>query len=61
MAKKITGFSLDEDVLEGIKKLAKKEERSISNYVNILLAKHLKGSDYNPPAQRKGGLIRRKK
>ena len=46
MSKKITGFSLDEDVVEGIKKLAKKDDRTVSNYVNIILTKHLKETGF---------------
>jgi hypothetical protein len=60
MPKKITGFSLDENVVEGIKKLATQDERTLSNYVNIILAKHLKQEGYKPPAKKRKKLRRRR-
>lgn len=50
MAKKITGFNLSEDVLFGIKKLAKRDQRTVSNYVDRVLAKHLRESGFTPTA-----------
>jgi len=46
--KKITGFSLDEGVAEAVRILAVKEDRTLSNYVNILLIKHLKNKGSKP-------------
>ena len=60
MRKKITGFSLDEDVIEGIKELAKKDGRTVSNYVNILLANYLKEGCQKPKTKKKEKLNRRK-
>jgi hypothetical protein len=41
MSKKITGFSLDENVVEAMKELAKKDDRTMSNYVNRVLLDHI--------------------
>lgn len=37
MAKKITSFSLDEDILKLLKTLADKENRSMANMLQILI------------------------
>ena len=46
MRKKITGFSLDEHVIKAIEELAKENDRSKSNYVNIVLTNHIKAAGY---------------
>lgn len=61
MPKKITGFSLDEDVFIGVRELATEDDRTLSNYVNIILTKHLKKVGYKKPAPKKRTLIRRRK
>lgn len=33
--------SLDEDVIERIKELAEKDERNFSQYINLVLRKHI--------------------
>lgn len=33
--------SLDEDVIERIKKLAEKDDRNFSQYINLVLRKHI--------------------
>lgn len=35
-------ISLDEDVIEKIKKLAENDDRSFSQYINLVLKDHLK-------------------
>ncbi len=35
-------ITIDEDVLERIKVLAEEDDRSLSQYINILLKEHLK-------------------
>ncbi len=59
MPKKITGFSLDEGVAEAVRELADKEDRTLSNYINILLQKHLKAKGSKPLVEKKK-LNRRK-
>ncbi|MDR0930296.1 MAG: DUF3408 domain-containing protein [Clostridiales bacterium] len=39
--KKSIGISLDTDVITNIKKLAKKDSRPLSQYINLVLRKHL--------------------
>ena len=34
-------ITLDEDVLENVRQLAEKYERSLSQYINLLLRRHL--------------------
>ena len=34
-------ITLDEDVIERIKQLAEKDDRSFSHYINIILKEHL--------------------
>jgi len=41
MAKVTTGVSLDEEVMEGVRKLAEKSSRNLSNYINWVLKRHL--------------------
>ena len=62
MSKKITGFTLDENVIKAIEELAKKDDRSKSNYVNIVLTNHIKEAGYNtkPAKSKKTKLNRRK-
>lgn len=36
------GLTLDSDVLEEIKQLAEDEDRSVSQYINIILKQHIK-------------------
>lgn len=35
-------ITLDEDVIAKLKKLAENDERSLSQYINLILKKHLK-------------------
>ena len=41
MPKIVTGVSLDDDVFEETKKLAKLDGRPVSNYINMILAKNI--------------------
>ncbi len=38
--------SLDTDVIEKIKLLAEKDERSFSQYINLVLKDHIKSKNY---------------
>lgn len=40
--KKKLSISLDADLVEEIKKLAEEDDRSFSQYINIVLKKHIK-------------------
>jgi len=40
--KKIFSLRLDDEVLERLKQLAEKENRTLSNYVETILKKHIK-------------------
>ena len=42
--KKKVSITLDEDVLNKIKALAEESDRSLSQYVNILLKEHIRNS-----------------
>ena len=42
MGKTVAGFSVDTDVLEETKKLAEENNRTFSNYVNIVLEENIK-------------------
>jgi hypothetical protein len=62
MSKKITGFSLDEDVVEAVKELAKKDDRTLSNYINILLANHIKATENKKkPVKKKNTKLKRRR
>ena len=37
-------ITIDEDILEKIKKLAENNDRSLSQYINLVLKEHLKKS-----------------
>ncbi len=61
MSKKITGFSLDVNVIVAIEELAKKDDRSKSNYVNIVLTNHIKRAGYKiGPAGNKNTKLKRR-
>ena len=38
-------ITIDEDVLEKIKAVAEEDDRSVSQYINIVLKEHLKEND----------------
>ncbi len=40
--KQKVSITLDEDIIKKIKELSEKEQRSFSQYVNLILAEHLK-------------------
>lgn len=40
-------ITIDDDILEKIKELAEKDDRSLSQYINLLLKEHLKQQSYN--------------
>ncbi len=40
--KKSVSITLDEDVIEKVKLLAEEHDRSFSQYINLILKKHLK-------------------
>lgn len=39
--KRKVSISLDEDIIEEIKKLAENDDRSFSQYINIILKEHI--------------------
>lgn len=39
--KKVLSFRLDEETIEGLKALAEKENRSLSNLIETILKKHI--------------------
>ncbi len=41
MARKQTAFRLKEEIVEELKKLAEQDNRSLNNYVEVLLETHL--------------------
>jgi len=45
MLKMVISFKIDERIKAALKDLAKKENRSLSNYVTTLLLEHLKAKD----------------
>jgi len=47
----VMSFKVDKELKQALKKLADKEYRSLSNYVIMVLMKHLeeKGIDYKSP------------
>jgi len=40
-------ITIDSDILEKIKKAAEKDDRSLSQYINIVLKEHLKKAEKN--------------
>ncbi len=46
-------ITLDADLIEEIKYLAEKEERSFSQYINMVLKEHLKSSTPSPQKNKK--------
>lgn len=45
--KKKVSITLDEDIIERIKLIAENEDRSFSQYVNLVLKEYLKEQDKN--------------
>ena len=43
--KRKVSITLDEDIIERIKELAEEEQRSFSQYINLVLTEHLKKLD----------------
>ncbi len=43
--KQIISVSLDTDIIEKIKELAEESDRSVSQYINLILKEHLKKKD----------------
>lgn len=46
-------ITLDSDMLEIIKDLAEQDDRSLSQYVNILIKEHLKSHNISLPIEKK--------
>lgn len=46
-------ITLDSDVIEAIKKLAEQDDRSFSQYINIILKSHLSANETLPQSQDK--------
>ena len=42
MTKKQTAFRIDPEVIDKLKQIAKEDNRSLNNYVELLLIKHIK-------------------
>ena len=42
-------ITLDEDVADSIRQLAEVDDRSLSQYINIILRAHLTAKGQNPP------------
>ena len=42
-------ITLDSDIIEKLKELAEKDERSFSQYINLVLREYLKNSQSAPP------------
>lgn len=42
--KRKISITVDEDILEKIKKLAEENDRSLSQYINLVLKEHLKSN-----------------
>lgn len=45
--KQKVSVTLDEDIVKRVKELAEEEQRSFSQYVNLVLTEHLKKLDKN--------------
>lgn len=45
--KQKVSVTLDEDIVKKVKELAEEEQRSFSQYVNLVLTEHLKKLDKN--------------
>ncbi|MBQ9092140.1 MAG: ribbon-helix-helix protein, CopG family [Anaerotignum sp.] len=45
--KQKVSVTLDEDIVKRVKELADEEQRSFSQYVNLVLTEHLKNLDKN--------------
>ncbi|MBE5759721.1 MAG: ribbon-helix-helix protein, CopG family [Clostridiales bacterium] len=43
--KKKVSITIDEDIMEKIKVLAEEEDRSFSQYINLVLKEHIKRSE----------------
>lgn len=61
MAKVITGVSLDAEVLDETKRLAKENNRPFSNYVNILLLANIEKERGKKPKKKKNSTLKRRK
>lgn len=46
-------ITLDEDVIKKIKELAEEDDRSFSQYVNMILKEHLKNESSRPYHEKK--------
>ena len=46
--KKKVSVTLDEDIIEKLRELAEENDRSLSQYVNLLLKQHLAQTAKNP-------------
>ena len=45
--KQKVSITLDEDIIKRIKEMAEEEQRSFSQYINLILTEHLKNTDKN--------------
>lgn len=45
--KRKISITVDEDILEKIKKLAEENDRSLSQYINLVLKEHLKSNKHS--------------
>ena len=52
--KQVLSMRLDEDVIEELKRLAEQENRTLSNYIETLLKKHIKDLSKNGSDKDKG-------
>lgn len=43
--KQKVSITLDEDIIKRIKEMAEEEQRSFSQYINLILTEHLKNTD----------------
>ena len=44
-------ITIDWDILEKIKEMAEKDDRSLSQYINIVLKRHVGGAERNKDAE----------
>lgn len=52
--KQKVSITLDSDVLELIKELSEQDDRSLSQYINLVIKEHLKAHNVLPLETRKG-------
>lgn len=50
-------ITLDEDIIEQIKQLAEDDDRSFSQYINMVLKEHLNSIDKNPMTRKQNVML----